>query len=193
MGKKVVLPWKKTVLLLALVCIAIGPFFGQTDTSYIHKGLLRVAGTFAIGDMPENKITNAYLTGNLEYYPDKTVSFRGDAYFLMNSLTENSILKANDAIYFGGVYHFRTHSAFDLVFGFQPGVSYTQMLKADGQNDVATICPLASVVTGFNFFAEKWFHIQVNVRYTIGQHLSQTTEMSISELSFNFGLGFNLF
>jgi len=52
---------------------------------------------------------------------------------------------------------------------------------------------------GFNFFAEKWFHIQCNVRYTAGQYLAKSSEPgvladqeNISELSFNFGLGWNI-
>jgi hypothetical protein len=47
-------------------------------------------------------------------------------------------------------------------------------------------------LVGFNFFAEKWFHIQANVRYSIGEHLTAPDETNISEVSFNFGLGFNL-
>jgi hypothetical protein len=32
----------------------------------------------------------------------------------------------------------------------------------------------------------------VNVRYTVGEHLTVADETNISEVSFNFGLGFNL-
>jgi hypothetical protein len=65
-------------------------------------------------------------------------------------------------------------------------------MMVDGNPDVATICPFFSAVAGFNFFGEKWFHIQVNVRYTVGEHLTVADETNISEVSFNFGLGFNL-
>ncbi|HWY99154.1 MAG TPA: hypothetical protein VNY36_08720 [Bacteroidia bacterium] len=159
--------------------------------AFIHKGLLSATGTFAIGAMPENNITNAYLTGNIEYYTDDKISIRGDGYFFLNSLTQNSILKKNEAEYFGAFYHFHTSSNFDPLIGIQPGLSYTQMLTADSTLDKATLCPLASVVLGFNFFGEKYFHIQVNVRYTIGEHLTEQDGNNISELSFNFGLGWN--
>ena len=169
---------------------------GRDTTQYIidgftHRGLLRAAGTFAFGSMPESSIYNAYLTGNIEYYADQKISVRGDAYYFLNSLSQNSPLKKNDALYYGAFYHFPTHSHFDPTIGLEPGISYTQMI-VDGTPDVATICPLASAVVGFNFFGEKWFHIQINVRYAIGEHLTAADETNISEISFNFGLGFNL-
>jgi hypothetical protein len=194
MGRKEVKVYKviKWGMVFSFMNLFLFPFAGvaQTDSAFIHKGLLRAAGSFAFGEMPQNKLSNAYLTGNIEYYAEKKISFRGDLYYFLNSLTTNSPLIKNHALYFGAFYHIQTNSHFDPVIGFQPGISYTQM-KIDSVNDVATICPLASIVAGFNFFAQKWFHIQINVRYTVGEHLTAADETNISELSFNFGLGFN--
>src|SRR5580698_7508317 len=39
-----------------------------SDSTFRYKGMLSVAGTIAIGTMPQNNITNAYFTGYLEYY-----------------------------------------------------------------------------------------------------------------------------
>ncbi len=191
----------KWSLTLCFINFLLFPFysFAQSDSGYVHKGILSAAGTIAIGDMPENNLTNAYLTGDIEYYAEKTISFRGDVYLFLNSLNQTtSLLYKNDALYFGAFYHIPTHSHFDPVIGFQPGISYTQVLVGDPYGgypgvgpDVATICPLASGVLGINYFAVKWFHIEVNVRYTIGEHLTAADETNISELSFNFGLGFN--
>jgi len=180
-------------LLLTFSCRA------QSDSGFVHKGILSFAGTIAIGDMPENNLTNAYLTGEIEYYAEKKISFRGDVYYFLNSLNQtSSLLNKNDALYFGAFYHIPTHSHFDPTIGFQPGISYTQVLIGDPYGvypgvypDQATICPLASGAIGINYFAVKWFHIEANVRYTIGEHLTAADETNISELSFNFGLGFN--
>jgi hypothetical protein len=67
-------------------------------------------------------------------------------------------------------------------------------------SDNAEVCPLASVVAGFNFYGDRWFHIRFDVRYTAGWYLApgsasgavQPDDYNISELSFNFGLGWNL-
>lgn len=157
-----------------------------------YKGILRGTANFALGDMPQNNITNAYLTGNLEYYPDKKISVRGDLYYFINSLSKNSPLKNNDALYFGAYYHFAPNRHFDPLIGFQPGISYTEFLAPDGTTESPTICPLISFIAGFNFYAEEWFHFQLNIRYTIGEHLTTGDETNISEISLNFGLGFNI-
>jgi len=181
---------KKVRLAFMVLMLCVGFAYGQSDSAIVRKGLLSAAGSFAFGTMPENNISNAYLTGNIEYYTDQKISVRGDLYYFLNSLTQNSPLKKNDALYYGAFYHF-SHSHFDPNIGLEPGISYTQMM-VDGNPDVATICPFFSAVAGFNFFGEKWFHIQVNVRYTVGEHLTVADETNISEVSFNFGLGFNL-
>ncbi len=97
-------------------------------------------------------------------------------------------MKQNISAPFTISYQTRNSTCF---FGFQPGLSYTQML-IDGSLDTPTICPLTSFVTGFNFFAPNWFHFEFNIRYTIGEHLTGADETNISELSLNFGLGLNL-
>jgi hypothetical protein len=186
---------------LTFITFLLLPFASsaQFDSTFKYKGMLSVAGTLAFGNMPENNITNAYFTGSLEYYADNKISIRGDDYIFVNSLTQNSPIRRNEATYFGAFYHFFPNSQFDLILGFQPGISYTQMLVGDPSGaypgvypDVGTICPLTSFVAGFNFFAVKWFHFEANVRYTIGEHLTTADESNISELSFNFGLGLNL-
>lgn len=201
----------KKILASLSLFIVCSYSFAQKDTSKnmswgaVHKGILAGVGTISVGEMPAFNITNAYITGNLEYYAQRNVSIRGDAFFFVNSLTQNSPLVRNSGIYFGAFYHFRTNSGFDPLIGFQPGWSVTKMVAQDNLSppnayyDATSLCPLASVVVGFNFFAEKWFHIQANVRYTAGQYLAPSSQggvmadqNNISELSFSFGLGFNI-
>jgi len=164
----------------------------QWDTNLVHKGILAGVGTVGVGIMPSSNITNAYVTGNIEYYAERSVSIRGDGYFFVNSLSKNSPLKQNSSVYFGAFYHFPTHSGFDPLIGFQPGAAFARTTdSAYGKADQGTMAPLLSVVVGFNFFAEKWFHIQANIRYTAGQESTQQTQFDLTEISFNFGLGWN--
>jgi hypothetical protein len=186
MGKKVVF------LVIGCWLSAISLCNAQSDTPFKYKGILRTTANFALGDMAQYNITNAYLTGNLEYYTDGKISIRGDNYMFLNSLTKNSILQDNDAIYFGAFYHFIPDCHFDPLFGFQPGISSTQFISYNGTLEPSTICPLTSFLGGFNFYAEEWFHFQFNIRYTIGEHVTTGDESNISEISINFGLGFNL-
>ena len=190
MGRKE-LVYKDSKFGLAFCFMGVSAFYcSAQDSTVVRRGLLRAAGTFAFGSMPQYNISNDYLTGNVDYYAENKISVRGDMYYFVTSNSQNSPLKKNDALYFGAFYHFG-HSNFDPLIGLQPGISYTQM-AVEGNPDVPTICPLFSLVGGLNFFGEKWFHIQANVRYTVGEHLTGADESNISEISFNFGLGFNI-
>jgi len=166
----------------------------QNDTTkgYPRAGLLRAAATFSIGSMPSISVTNAYLTGNLEYYADSKISVRGDAYYFFNSLNNAQIIKQNHQLYFGALYNFPLHSNFNPFIGLQPGIAYIQLYPVNNSDEPATFSPLASVITGFNFYAEKWFHISVNIRYSVSRHLDDFALFSTNELSFSFGLGWDL-
>ncbi len=184
---------KRFVLILTMLLV-FGGAYAQSDTSkgFVHKGMLRGALNFAVGKMTSFNIANAYVTGNLEYYADSKISVRGDVYFFVNSLN-SKFLKQNSALYFGGIYNFPTHSNFDPIIGLQPGVALSQLtaIGNDAPHPI-NVAPVASLVAGFNYYAENWFHIQVNVRYTMGKHLDDDGLFQLNELSFSFGLGFNL-
>ncbi|MGP8214671.1 MAG: hypothetical protein ACLQQ4_03825 [Bacteroidia bacterium] len=189
----------KRILLTILFFTTAFYSFAQSDSGkhetwgIVHKGILAGVGTIGVGEMPAHNISNVYVTGNLEYYAQKNVSIRGDEYFFVNSLTQNSPLKQNSSLYFGAYYHFPTHSGFDPLIGFQPGVAVARTSdSAHGTPDPGTVAPLFSVVVGFNFFAEKLFHIQANVRYTAGQESTIESQYNLNEISFNFGLGINI-
>ncbi len=195
----------KRIITAFIAFVSVSVSFAQPDSGFVlHKGIMAMIGTVGIGEMTSLKISNAYITGNLEYFPRSDISIRGDGFLLVNSLSQNSILKQNSSLYFGAFYHFKTHSGFDPHIGFQPGAGITKMVAPDIYGnpgiyyDAAMVCPLASLVVGFNYFGEKWFHIQCDVRYAIGQYLAPGSatgvladEYNISEISFNFGLGFN--
>lgn len=183
----------KRLIAAILFVFATSYSFAQYDTNLVHKGILAGVGTVGVGIMPAHNISNAYVTGNLEYYVERTVSIRGDGYFFVNSLVKGSPLKQNSAVYSGIFYHFPTHSGFDPLIGFQPGAAFVQTTDSiRGKADAGVITPLMSFIVGFNFFAEKWFHIQMNIRYTMGQESSEEAHYNLNELSFNFGLGWNI-
>jgi hypothetical protein len=189
----------KRIFLIISLFISCTGLFAQKDTGknlswgQVHKGILAGVGTISVGEMPAHNISNVYVTGNLEYYAQKNVSIRGDEYFFVNSLTPNSPLKQNSSVYFGAFYHFPTHSGFDPLIGFQPGIAFARTTdSAYGKADPGAAAPLMSLVIGFNFYAEKWFHIQANIRYTAGQESSEQSQYNLNEISFNFGLGFNI-
>ena len=186
---------KKLVFIITALLMGLG-VNAQSDsaTGFVHKGILRAGLTYAVGKMTSFNISNVYLTGNLEYYADNRISVRGDDYYFVNSLNNSKYLKQNSALYFGACYNFPTHSHFNPMIGLQPGVVLNQLnpVTGSGVSNPLTASPLGSIVTGFNYYGERWFHIQLDVRYSMGRHLDEDGLFQLNELSFSFGLGWNL-
>ena len=185
---------KKGIIALALLCALYGNSSAQKDSAkvYVHKGMLSATLTYSVGYMSSYAIYNVYVTGYMEYYTGSKISVRGDVYYFINSLNDSKFLKQNHRLYFGACYNFQVHSHLDPFIGFQPGIAYTQTESWYGVTDPATFSPLASAVTGLNYYAERWFHILLNVRYAVGKHLDDVALFNLNEVSFSFGLGFNI-
>lgn len=184
----------KKSFILALFLIQCSLFIGQNaEEAFDRKGIFRTTLTFATGYMPNNNLNNLYLTGNIEYYPSSDISLRGDGYYFFNSMNQDKTLKQNHSIFYGGAYHFGK-SQFDPFIGLQAGLAYSQCgIIQQGMNERASsFNPLISPVAGFNYYALKWFHLFINVRYQYGNHLADDAILSLNEWNVSFGLGFNL-
>lgn len=181
---------KIAILLLFLYGMNLS---AQENETVAGKGLFRTTLTFATGYMPANKLNNLYLTGNIEYYVDDRISLRGDGMYFFNSMNGDKTLQENHSIYSGAAYHF-AKKQFDPFVGLQTGLAYTQRgIMAQGVAAGATAFnPLISPIAGFNYYAPKWFHLFINARYNVGKHLADDSIIPLNELSFSFGLGFNI-
>jgi hypothetical protein len=196
----------KTILFCCLFLTTCCSSFAQEERSpYIRKGLLRAQATIAPGILLKENASTISLHGNLEYYVADNVSFRGDSYYFLQAKFDNNInpLRFNHSIFSGASYHFKTKNHFDPYLAIEPGISFfekiTNPIPDGAQSLVAPIYgnrainPLVSSALGFNFYFERWFHLFGEARYIYGNHLSDAVDpMSLSELRFSFGLGFNL-
>ena len=164
----------------------------ETTSSVADKGLLRATGTISFGGMTKHEQTNIYLHGVLEYFVTKNITSRGDIYYYLKS-GDKQMLNQNHQLFAGSSYHFNTNSNFVPYFGIQPGIGLTQanFVTIDGENNVEA-SPLISAVAGFNYYASSWFHLFIDGRYVIGEHLSNQKKIILDEVRLSFGLGFNL-
>ena len=182
---------------IVLIFVSVVPFFAnarQDSSRYVHKGLLRAQVTISPGFMLNEGVTNIYIHGDLEYFVEDNISVRGDFYYYLNTIGDKKPFIANNATFFGAVYHFPTASSLDPYIGIQPGVAYsqanTQLLIYDNK---ATANPLISSVAGINYYASKIFHLFMSVRYVSGKHLSDApSPLSLNEVKLSFGLGWNI-
>lgn len=201
------------MLFISVLSVTVGMAQENEKKQYIHKHLLRATMSFELGNMPKEKINNAYLNGNLEYYFDNKISVRGEASMFFNSLNNKGYLKANHQLLSGAVYHFKTNNFFDPYFGLQTGAAYIEVdpayLWGSGNSILFTkisgVNPLVSPLLGFNFYASKIFHLFINARYVYMQSIMGIPEPILpfsgspvfttfnpSEFRFTFGLGFNI-
>jgi hypothetical protein len=162
-------------------------------SAFKRKGIFRTTLTFATGYMPANNLNNLYLTGNIEYYTDSRISLRGDGMYFFNSMNQDKTLKMNHSIYSGAAYHFG-QGQFDPFVGLQTGLAYTQcgIIQQGMSERSKSFSPLISPLAGFNYYAHKWFHLFINIRYSYGRLLSNEAILPLNEWNVSFGLGFNV-
>ena len=188
---------KKIILLFLVFPCVIKAQEGQ----YIHKHLTRGTLTFSTGAITGGISNPVCLTGNLEYYLDNKVSVRGDGFFKVADLNKSSYLGNYGGLLSGIVYHPKTNNHIDPFIGLQMGLVSSEY---NPQSVIMTLIaippsistsPAISPLIGLNYYANKWFHITLQGRYLKAKHLPGNgySSFKINDISFQFGLGFNLF
>ena len=168
--------------------------FVSYSQDYIQPGLLVGEATFSPASMLNRNTQNFYLSGNLEYYVDKKVSFKGQSHLFLNGNDASSIFENRVSTYFGALYHFNRNN-WDQHIGFSPGVSVTKsgIQNADGNQYPVMISPSFALEVGTTYFVWKYFNFFARITYLnsklSGTHLSnQRTD----ELMISVGLGFQV-
>ena len=199
------------VRFLYLLCISIFLKFStsaQSDTTtFAYKGILKAFGTIAPGYMLSTKESYDYLSGALEYYPEKRVGIRGDVFWLAGAQQNNSYFSANNSIFFGGTYHFQS-DRFDFYLGLEPGVNFTKIgtylnaVNAQGNNPQVAlsssqnfqIVPVISPLSGATFYFSRFFNFFVEVRYLQATFYAYPDGRNIplNEIRVSAGLGLHL-
>ena len=190
---------KKTII----ISLIILPFlvFSQETNRVIRKGLAAGKGTLAMG-MPVNyEGTNMYVSGNLQYYVEENISYRGEIWFFLASAGEKNLFKQNSTLFTNFNYHVKTKNNIDPYIGIGPGFSWTQLkepdnlLLVDNEHQISdynsNVNPVASLTAGINYYT-KWAHLFIEAKYVHGIHLSDITPVSLNEIRIAFGFGWNI-
>ena len=190
---------KRIILLFTLL-----PFItlAQDNERVIRKGLLGGKGTLALGTPTDYEGTNMYVSGNIQYYVQENISYRGEIWFFLGSDGDKNLFKQNSTLFTNFNYHIKTKNNIDPYIGIGPGFSWTQLkepqsilLVADNNTALssysATISPVASITAGINYYT-KWAHLFIEAKYVHGIHLSDVSAVSLNELRIAFGFGWNI-
>jgi len=196
---------EKIKLFIVGLLLASGVY--AQEESVIGKGLIKTYATLSPGIRLEQSYPDMpyYLHGNLEFYIDKNISIVGETYLDMEAISkekydprrmviwiQNSPIQFYLSTFFGANYHW-TGKRGDFYIGLQPGFGIIELEPYYYRNlDVhPSICPLASLSTGYNYFVSRYFNFFIQGRFLTGRHL-YGRELPLTELRFSGGLGFNL-
>ena len=173
-------------------CLMLIKGFSQ-DNNTIRKGLLSDQLTLSTSSMFSEKQSYFYLHGSLEYFVSDKISLAGEGYYYLGNLSNDaSIFNYNHSLFFGASKHFTIKNN-DFYLGIQPGISISK-LDANTNKLLEThvaINPLASIVAGYNFYVNKYFHFFVQTRLIEGE-TNFDIHKNMAEIRFSAGLGFNL-
>ncbi len=185
-----------SLLLLPLITIA------QNPERFVAKGLCTGKGTLAIGYPTTYSGTNVYISGNLEYYLEDQISFRGGLWIFLGTSGAEDVFTKNSTLFTGFYYHFKTKNNIDPYLGIEPGISWTQLKAPDDPStepypyNISTyqssVSPVASITAGINYYATNWAHLFIEAKYVHGIHVSDIPAVSLNEFKIAFGFGFNM-
>jgi len=189
---------KTTIILLILIPVLS---LAQEKERVIRKGLVGGKGTLAMGMPTDYEGTNMYVGGNIQYYIEDNVSYRGEIWFFLASDGERNLFKQNSTLFTNFNYHVKTKNNIDPYIGIGPGFSWTQLkepenlLLVDTEHRISSynsnVNPVASITAGVNYYT-KWAHLFIEAKYVHGIHLSDISPVSLNELRIAFGFGWNI-
>lgn len=191
----------RSITILGLMLLSIK----GTSQEFIKSKVLRASASFSVGSLTSSGQSTINIGSSLEYYIDERFSLRGEGVYFIGYGQEQVIgFKSNHGLMAGVSYHFTEKKAFDPYIGLQPGMSFGKYgalsdsviiedpyWLRNNQYTNLHVSPTVSIHTGFNYYAEKFFHLFVDLRYLYGNYHSEIPTISLSELRIEFGLGFN--
>ena len=188
---------------LLLVCTGFSRAAAPEDFPG-YKGILRFQGTFSAGYNPAFGSLNYFLHGDLEYHFEEKWSVRSDIYYFLNSRTPSDAVepfKYQHSLFTGIQYHL-LKGRLDWYVGLQPGLvfgqrQYEQITALEGTpnplaNPQKAMAAVFSANTGINYYANRFFHLFLQVRYNAGWFSDNYSVASLNEFRASFGLGFFL-
>jgi hypothetical protein len=175
----------------------------NSSNQFVDRGLFTMKGTLAVGFPSAYTGTNMYVSGNMEYYLEKMISFRGGLYLFLGTSGADDVFKQNSTLFTGFYFHPKTNNHLDPYIGLEPGISWTQLNPPT--TDETTVLnptqisnypnaasPIISGTIGINYFASNFTHLFIEAKYIAGTHQSDVESVSLNEFRIAFGFGFNL-
>jgi hypothetical protein len=185
----------KRFSLFIFIGLCICNSFAQNDSTFIRQGLLKGTATISPAFMLQHSVENIYVNGELEYFTEKNISIRGDAYWYLSEQQKPPMLNQNSFIAAGALYHIPKND-FDYFIGFQPAVSLVKPNNNDSLSDFnysLKFCPTITFITGITYYVGDYFNFFLNLRFTKSRYFGYNNSvLNLDQLIISGGLGFNI-
>lgn len=182
----------KRFLLTAVLFIALQSYAQQNE--FVLSSLLKANLSFAQSFMLQQPNQNVYLNGHLEYFSSPKISFRGDAFWYIDSRQNSPIFNQNYLIQFGAIYH-KQLTINDFYIGLQPGFSLTMPYTSENQQNksVLRLMPNLNILAGYTLFFSKYCNFNIGINYIFSRYRgTKNGSLKLDELMITGGLGFHL-
>lgn len=163
----------------------------RTGAQIIRGGLIKIGLDASPGFMANSAIA-AYVSGGLEVYLSRRVSFRGDISFYLPTPQSYNIVAHNHSLFWGLNYHM-PYKKLDFLIGLQPGLSIVQGFKNDGNFTTVQAIPVISALAGCQIYATRFFHFFVLGRFVAGTYFSNAEQsLNMTEFRLMVGIGMHI-
>lgn len=191
---------KRIVTLIALVLVATVATAQKKPRLPIwedRKGCVRSQGNLAAGYLFHQKQVAAYLTGDMDLFIDRRVSFNGQIWTSFATTAKDKPgVRANHSLFWGLNYHLTKKGRFDPYIGITAGAGLVRLNYHNGESIQRTpfnVVPLLSAQIGMNYYVGSIFHFFAKAQGVSGIFLPGANKgQRLEELRFTAGLGWNL-
>ena len=167
--------------------------FAQQKPDFTSGKTLKGNAALNQGFMLQHKNTDLYISGNLEYFPEKHVSVRGDCFWYIDSRQKQPMLNQNAIILFGALLHLPKGRS-DFYAGIQPGMSLTKpnFYQLPDVNLPLRMMPVFDISAGYTLYFSRFCNFFLAANYMISRYRGAPGgSIKLDEIMISGGLGFH--
>jgi len=183
-----------TRIFFSALMLVASPGFSQQKPDFTSGKPIKFNLALNQGFMLQHKNTDLYISGNLEYFPEKNISIRGDCFWYIDSRQKTPVLKQNLIVLFGALVHLPMGRS-DIYAGLQPGVSYTRPNNTsdDYSGLPSRLMPVISISAGYTLYFSKFADFFLAANYMISRYRGSSSGcIKLDEIMISGGLGFHI-
>lgn len=184
----------KLVILLWLLLIPLFVSSQGRKKPFIQTDMFSFGTGLAGGVLVSHPIQDVYLNGNVEYFMERRVSVKIDAYLFLPDYNFEGQLQKNSSLLMGAAYHF-PYMRWDTYIALQPGIAFPGLSSGNTAIKVKTgIEPILCMSGGMSYYIRNNMHAFASIGYLHGTYYPESPDaFHLDAIRISAGFGFNVF